>query len=133
MSRFQSILCVTVLSLLPIRLEGAKKEPRANIFQQTEALTEVAQLVKRQYYREADQVDLYHGAIKGYLSKLDPHSTYITPEQLRKTHERLEGAFEGIGIYFDLIDKFLTVLSPIDGSPAHKVGILAGDRVYCSA
>ncbi|MEE2754521.1 MAG: S41 family peptidase [Candidatus Latescibacterota bacterium] len=129
MSQFQSILCVGILALLPVRSEGATKEPRANIFQQTEALTEVAQLVKRQYYRESDQVDLYHGAIEGYVSKLDPHSTYITPEQLRKTHERLDGAFEGIGIYFDLIDKFLTVLSPIDGSPAHKVGILAGDRI----
>jgi carboxyl-terminal processing protease len=129
MSRFQSILCICILALVPVPADGAAKEPRVNVFQQQEALSEVAQLVKQKYYREADPVDLYHGAIEGYLSKLDPHSTYITPEQLRKTHERLEGAFEGIGIYFDLIDRFLTVLSPIEGSPAHKVGILPGDRI----
>jgi carboxyl-terminal processing protease len=104
-------------------------EPRVTRFQQAEAFAEVGDLVRHRYYQETDAVDLYHGAIEGYLSKLDPHSTYITPEQLRKTQERLEGAFEGIGIYFDLIDNFLTVLSPIDGSPAYAVGILPGDRI----
>jgi carboxyl-terminal processing protease len=129
MVRFQSIILFGVLALFLIHSDGSAKESRVNVYQQGQALTEVAQLVKRQYYHEVDEVDLYHGAIEGYLSKLDPHSTYITPEQLRKTHGRLEGAFEGIGIYFDLIDKFLTVLSPIDGSPAQKAGILPGDRI----
>lgn len=105
------------------------KEPRVTIYQQGEAFAEVGDLVRHHYYQETDAVELYHGAIEGYLSKLDPHSTYITPEQLRKTQERLEGAFEGIGIYFDLIDNFLTVLSPIDGSPADRVGLLPGDRI----
>jgi carboxyl-terminal processing protease len=105
------------------------KEPRATAYQQAEAFSEVGDLVRHHYYQDSDAVELFHGAIEGYLSKLDPHSTYITPEQLRKTQERLEGAFEGIGIYFDLIDNFLTVLSPIDGSPAHSVGVMPGDRI----
>ena len=105
------------------------KESRITLYQQAEAFSEVGDLVKHHYYQEVDYVDLYHGAIEGYLSKLDPHSTYLTPEQLRRTQERLQGAFEGIGIYFDLIENFLTVLSPIDGSPAQNVGILPGDRI----
>lgn len=125
----------TLLSLVPgllallLAVPAQAKEPRVNTYQQIETLEEVIRLVRNQYYRETDMVDLYHGAIEGYLTRLDPHSTYITPEQLRKTQERLEGAFEGIGIYFDVIDNFLTVLSPIDGSPADNVGILPGDRI----
>ena len=129
MPRFQHILQTILTAVLVVTAGVAAKEPRVTTYQQAEAFAEVSELVKRQYYQESDEVELYHGAIEGYLSKLDPHSTYITPEQLRKTHERLEGAFEGIGIYFDLIDRFLTVLSPIDGSPAQEVGILPGDRI----
>ncbi len=117
------------LGVLAVVSTVLAKEPRVTLYQQIEALSEVGDLVKHNYYEQVDDVELYHGAIVGYLSKLDPHSTYITPEQLRKTQERLEGAFEGIGIYFDLIDNFLTVLSPIDGSPAHSVGLLPGDRI----
>ena len=118
-----------VVTLLFWTAPSDGREPRVTSYQQAEAFAEVGDIVRHHYYEDTDAVELFHGAIEGYLSKLDPHSTYITPEQLRKTQERLEGAFEGIGIYFDLIDNFLTVLSPIDGSPAHSVGMLPGDRI----
>ena len=86
-------------------------------------------LVEGSYYTDTDPVDLYDGAISGYLSKLDPHSTYITPEDLRSTQERLQGSFEGIGIYLAIHEGYLRVLSPIEGSPAYEVGLLPGDRI----
>ncbi len=108
---------------------GARPARRLNTYRQVEALGELAELVRRYYYEKTDPVDLYHGAIEGYLSRLDPHSTYISPDDLRDAQERLKGAFEGIGIYFEVIGRYLTVLSPIEGSPAYNVGLLSGDRI----
>ena len=94
-----------------------------------QTLGELTDLVRRYYYEKTDPVKLYDGAIQGYLSALDPHTTYISPEELEKTQEKLQGSFEGIGIYFDIIERYLTVLSPIEGSPAYQVGLQPGDRI----
>jgi len=107
----------------------AQKARKPTIGAQAHTLGQLAELVRRQYYEQTDPIELYHGAIEGYLSRLDPHSTYITPEDLQQTQERLRGSFEGIGIYFDIIGNYLTVLSPIEGSPAYKVGLLPGDKI----
>lgn len=100
-----------------------------NTAMQAHTLDQLADLVRRQYYDSTDPVELYHGAIEGYLSRLDPHSTYISPEELQDTQDRMQGSFEGIGIYFEIIAGQLTVLSPIVGSPAYKAGLQAGDRI----
>ncbi|MCY3764321.1 MAG: S41 family peptidase [Gemmatimonadetes bacterium] len=107
----------------------ADEAPRVNTAMQAHTLDQLADLVRRQYYDSTDPVELYHGAIEGYLSRLDPHSTYISPEELQDTQDRMQGSFEGIGIYFEIIAGQLTVLSPIVGSPAYKAGLQAGDRI----
>lgn len=110
----------------PGRAESGRK---VNVSIQAHTLVELGNLVRRHYYQETDPVELYHGAIEGYLSGLDPHSTYISPRELRDIQEKLTGSFEGIGIHFDIIGNYLTVLSPIEGAPAARVGLLAGDRI----
>ncbi len=107
----------------------ADPPPRVNTAMQAHTLDQLADLIRRQYYETTDPVELYHGAIEGYLSRLDPHSTYISPEELQDTQERMRGTFEGIGIYFEIIAGRLTVLSPIVGSPAYEVGLRPGDRI----
>ena len=120
---------LAVLNGVVLSVEGQSSR-RPTIADQAQAFGELSDLVRRHYYEEVDQVDLYDGAIEGYLSHLDPHSTYISAEDFREMQERLEGAFEGIGIYFEIIEDFLTVLSPIEGSPASEVGLLPGDRIF---
>jgi len=104
--------------------------PKPNLSQQMHSLEQLLANVERHYYEETDPIELYHGAIEGYLSKLDPHSTYIRPEDLVDAQERLQGSFEGIGIFFEIVDDVLTVLSPIEGSPAYRAGLLPGDQIY---
>jgi carboxyl-terminal processing protease len=104
--------------------------PKPTERQQMDALVELMRQVRQNYYEETDTVDLLNGAIEGYLSQLDPHSTYIRPEDLNDTQERLRGTFEGIGIFFEIVDNVLTVLSPIEGSPAFRAGLLPGDQIY---
>jgi len=122
---------ISLLAALVISSGRGDAQParRPSIVDQAQAFGELNDLVRRYYYEEVDQAALYDGAIEGYLSRLDPHSTYISAEDFREMQERLEGSFEGIGIYFEIIESFLTVLSPIEGSPAAKVGLLPGDRI----
>ena len=104
--------------------------PKPTERQQMDALVELMHHVRQNYYEDTEAVELLHGAIEGYLAQLDPHSTYVRPEELHDTQERLRGSFEGIGIFFEIIDNILTVLSPIEGSPAFRAGLLPGDQIY---
>lgn len=71
---------------------------------------------------------LVEAAIEGMLSELDPHSTYMTAEEVRKSQETLEGNFEGIGVQFNMVDDTLFVIQTIPDGPCGKCGIVAGDR-----
>ena len=67
--------------------------------------------------------------IRGMLEKLDPHSSYSTPKEVKAMNEPLAGNFEGIGVQFNMIDDTLLVIQPVTGGPSEKVGIVAGDRI----
>ncbi|MDZ7725103.1 MAG: S41 family peptidase [candidate division KSB1 bacterium] len=90
---------------------------------------EVFNLVNRYYVEPPDTEKLIEGAIHGMLGELDPHTVYIPEKKLQKVNERFEGSFEGIGIEFIILNKVLTVVSPIVGGPSEAVGLLPGDRI----
>ncbi len=89
----------------------------------------VVQLVQLYYVEKVDWDDAIAGGISGMLSKLDPHSVYIPPKKVKQNKENFSGRYEGIGIQFDVIDGYLTVIAPIAGSPSDRLGILSGDRI----
>lgn len=77
-----------------------------------------------------DDVALMRGAIDGMMAALgDQHSTYMDPEDFKQANEGLEGSYEGIGAYVDTTADYLTITSPIPGSPAEAVGLLPGDKI----
>lgn len=81
------------------------------------------------YVDSVDQKKLIEDAIRGMLDKLDPHSSYTTPEETKRLTEPLEGNFEGIGVQFNLLADTLIVIQPVAKGPSEKVGIQAGDRI----
>ncbi len=81
------------------------------------------------YVDSVNSDDIVEQAIVKTLSELDPHSTYIPAEQLKKMREPLKGNFEGIGISFNILKDTLYVISPISGGPSERVGIHAGDKI----
>ena len=81
------------------------------------------------YVDQVDDNKLVESAIKGMLEELDPHSTYSTPEEVKRMNEPLQGNFDGIGIQFNMTEDTLFVIQPVSGGPSEKVGILAGDRI----
>ena len=100
-----------------------------NMERQIGKLVSVAKLVQMYYVEDVEWDKVTAGAITGMLGKMDPHSVYIPPKKVEENKESFSGEYEGIGIQFDIIDNYLTVIAPIVGSPSDHLGILAGDRI----
>lgn len=90
----------------------------------------LANFIVSQFYVDSiDENKLTEDAIRGMLEKLDPHSSYMTPEEVREMNEPLEGNFDGIGIQYKMNNDTLYVIQPVVGGPAERVGVQAGDRI----
>ena len=81
------------------------------------------------YIDSVNRADLVEQAVKEMISDLDPHTTYLTKEEVKAMSEPLEGNFEGIGIQFNIYKDTIYVITPISGGPSEKVGLKAGDRI----
>lgn len=81
------------------------------------------------YVDSVDEKKLAEDAIRGMLEKLDPHSTYATPKEVKELNEPLNGNFEGIGVQFNMIEDTLLVIQPVTNGPSERIGIIAGDRI----
>ncbi|MDA3854296.1 MAG: PDZ domain-containing protein, partial [Bacteroidales bacterium] len=86
-------------------------------------------MINSLYVDNVDAEVIVEDAIVSMLKTLDPHSSYASPEEVKKMNEPLKGNFDGIGIQFNVLDDSLIVISPISGGPSEKVGIRAGDRI----
>lgn len=80
------------------------------------------------YVDSVDEKKLAEDAIKGMLEKLDPHSSYSTPKEVKALTEPLQGNFEGVGVQYNMLEDTLLVIQTVSGGPSEKVGIIAGDR-----
>jgi carboxyl-terminal processing protease len=100
-----------------------------DIYKNIELLTEVIRKIEKSYVEPQDAQKLIHGAIKGMVQALDPHSSFLTKEEHQDLLIETKGSFSGVGIEITVRDNFLTVVSPIEGTPAYKAGIQAGDRI----
>ena len=102
---------------------------RDNILARLQTFSSVLSMVRDYYVEEVDSEKLIDAAIRGMLLELDPHSAYLDPERFANIKEVHEGEYFGIGIQFDIINGWLTVISPIEGSPSDNLGLRPGDRI----
>jgi carboxyl-terminal processing protease len=122
------IVILTVLGVfVGMKLQTAISDDKVS--DQVKKFSEVLNLTNRYYVDNVDTQKLTESAIKGMLEELDPHSIYISSDQLKRVNEEFQGSFEGIGVEFDVLNDTLTVVSPISGGPSEKLGILAGDKI----
>ncbi len=91
--------------------------------------TDVMTIVKKSYVEEVDSKKLIYGAINGMLAALDPHSSFMSPDTFKEMKVETKGAFGGLGIEISMKDGILTVISPIEDTPAQRAGIKAGDQI----
>jgi carboxyl-terminal processing protease len=94
-----------------------------------ETFTNILTIIQKNYVDEVSTKQLIEGAITGMLSALDPHSAYLTPDLYRELQVDTKGSFGGLGIEITNRNAILTVVSPIDGTPAYRSGIKAGDQI----
>lgn len=86
-------------------------------------------MIQEVYVNDVESEKIYEGAAKGMLSQLDPFSEYFTPDEYKELQIDTTGEFGGLGIEISIEDTWLTVITPIEDTPAFRAGVLAGDRV----
>jgi carboxyl-terminal processing protease len=114
-------LAVGVVSSQIVNAQGTYEDLRSFV--------DVLNVIKKNYVDEVKTKDLVSGAIKGMLSSLDPHSGYMSPEAFKEFQVETKGEFGGLGIQISMKDSILTVIAPIEDTPAYKAGIKAGDKI----
>jgi carboxyl-terminal processing protease len=121
------IVCGALLlsSWLAQRVSAVGKDAYDNI----EAFANVLTMVQKHYVDEVSTQNLIDGAINGMLTSLDPHSAYLTPDLYKELQVDTRGSFGGLGIEITLRNGILTVVSPIEDTPAFREGIKAGDQI----
>ncbi len=100
-----------------------------NVFENIKKFDRVLNTALKNYVTDVDADKMTEAAIKGMLEELDPHSTYISAEEMKAVNEDFSGSFDGIGVEFDIVNDTLTVVSPIADGPSEKVGIQGGDKI----
>jgi len=126
---FLTILTIFLCLLLGGWLGGYVLAVRDNLVENIRLFNQVLSLVQTKYVEEVDTKKLIYSGIQGMLSSLDPHSQFLSPEEYRDLMVGTHGSFGGIGIQISIRDEWLTVISPIEGTPAYRLGLEAGDRI----
>ena len=101
----------------------------ANTVKSLRLFSKVYTLIKNNYIKKESSEKLIFGAVEGMVSTLDPHTYFLTPSEFRQMKSETSGEFVGIGVKISTRNRYIVVISPIDGSPAAKAGIKAGDII----
>lgn len=98
-------------------------------YDKIKTFAEALSLIKKNYVEDVNDRDLLYGAVKGMLLSLDPHSSFLTPDNYKEMKIDTKGEFGGLGIQISIKDNMLTVIAPIEDTPAFRLGIKAGDKI----
>jgi len=128
---FNSLFLIIFIFLgLGVSFSGtAKPVIDKTIFEHIPLFTDAIAIIKNYYVREVSGKDLIYGALKGMLAELDPYSEFLPPEKFEDIKTETEGEFGGVGLVVSMRDKEFTVVSPMEGTPAERAGIKAGDVI----
>jgi len=110
-----------------IRAKTSEENP--DVYQYLRMFSDVLNIVQDNYVEKADLKKLMYGAVSGMLRELDPHSSFLKPEEYKELQVETKGKFGGLGIEITMRDAILTVVAPLEGTPADKAGIMAGDQI----
>ena len=117
---------LTALVLLQAASAGPK---RYSPYRKLDIFAQVLTQVENNYVEPVDDTKLIYGALQGMMRSLDPHSVFMPPEVYRQIKADTEGEFGGIGVEVELRHGWLTVVSPLEGTPAHSAGLKPGDQI----
>jgi carboxyl-terminal processing protease len=117
------------LSLTTLAISQIDRKTKDDLYSQIELYSYTLTTIQADYVDEKDPKELIYGSLKGMLASLDPHSQFLDPEEYTELKTETQGKFGGLGIEISIRDGLLTVITPIEGTPAWNAGIKAGDRI----
>jgi carboxyl-terminal processing protease len=126
--RIFAALVGTAILFAPLRAENVKPASD-HTYEQMKQLVDVLGYIQDNYVDEVDTQKLVYGAAEGMVRTLDPFSQFLEPDMNREMKNETEGQFGGVGLRLNVKDDWLTVLTPMPGSPAYRLGILPNDRI----
>ncbi|HEX9777219.1 MAG TPA: PDZ domain-containing protein, partial [Geopsychrobacteraceae bacterium] len=132
MFRFRRLLLLLLFfcGLVLIQAELlSTAEAKDESYRNLELFTDVLAIIQKSYVEEVDVKELIYGGIRGMLGTLDPHSSFLSPEMYQDMKADTHGEFGGVGMEIVIRDGKLTVVAPIEGTPAYAAGIEAGDVI----
>src|SRR6202790_758178 len=130
--RWSITLAVSLVASFLVLQEVAVRRAQAlsnDTYQELDTFASVLAIVQKNYVEPVTTTRLIDGAISGMLASLDPHSAYLTPDLYRDLEVETRGSFGGLGIEITIKNDILTVVSPIEGTPAYKAGVKPGDEI----
>jgi len=127
-SRLAPLVSAAILGVLVSHFAHAGSE-RESPYRVVEQLGRVLVWIENEYVDPVDRKRLLEGSIKGMVAELDPHSSYMPAEDYAIFQGDTEGHFGGVGVEVDFGDEYVTVIAPIEGSPAERAGVRSGDRI----
>ena len=129
MKHLRLLLFLFIGLQLSLNAQEKQSEVKMDSKSALQKLSTVYYLINNFYVDTADFDNLTDEAIVAALKELDPHSAYISREDVQKANEPLEGSFEGIGVTFQIFQDTILVITPVPGGPSDKVGIMVGDKI----
>jgi carboxyl-terminal processing protease len=123
------VICLGALILLGLYNDSKVSALDKGIYKDIKLFNEVFDIVKKNYVDEVDSSTLIQGAINGMIRTLDPHSSFMTPDLYKELEVETQGQFGGIGIEITILKDILTVVSPIEDTPAFNAGVKSGDQI----
>lgn len=124
-----SKLAIVVAAFVMVGIAGLVLARSSNAIESVMLFDEVMKKVRSEYVSRVDLDKLFEGAIRGMLDTLDPHTQFLSKKQYDDLMVSTHGSFGGLGIEIDIRNDWLTVIAPIEGTPAHRVGLMGGDRI----
>ena len=130
---FLDIILIALLIGGILFINGNRRDVKADTsetYESLEVFTEVLRQIEKNYVEPQESKKLIYGAIKGMVQSLDPHSSFMTKDEHKELLIETKGVFSGVGIEISIRDNVITVVSPIEGTPAFEAGLKPGDKIF---
>jgi len=128
-NRKKFLIAALILLLTGVLIGQGMVQAKPDTYEELKSFTQSLELVKRNYVEDPDSKELIEGAIRGMISNLDPHSSYMPERAFKEMNMDIKGEFQGVGIQIGVKNQQLTVIAPIEDTPAFRAGLAAGDKI----
>jgi carboxyl-terminal processing protease len=128
-NRKKVLIAALILLLTGVLIGHGMVQAKPDTYEELKEFTQALELVKRNYVEDPNSKELMEGAIRGMISNLDPHSSYMPERAFKEMNMDIKGEFQGVGIQIGVKNQQLTIIAPIEDTPGFRAGLAAGDKI----